>query len=319
MKRSSSKRTSPKRPQRSKPEKLKKHEDICAYCDRKLNQAESALFVEEEVGRTFCAESCINAFFGTEIERLEREYLNALSPDDLSSEEREKAAHLRWNTLQEPQEIWRERTLSGDYRYTLISEFKTKAKTLWCVCICLFLRGEPSFLYLAFVTRKKDLTDRYRRGERMQRVKRSASTEAPSEGSEQEPTTGLTDGLADPWTEDEIQLAERIRGQKADDIGVEEYSEYESYTEETLEKPDEVWSYPSSKDKEIKYFHFIKQYKDEEGALWYVVVARETDQEDQLEITDVFPTRDPQMMQRYRKGNQEHGEPEEQTVSRMVH
>ena len=100
--------------------------DACHTCAKKLSgDAERALFVEEEVGRIFCSEACIATFFTPEITRLEKEYFKRLQPSDLSAEERESLAHLRWITLQEPDEIWREKTLSGDFRYTLISDFKT--------------------------------------------------------------------------------------------------------------------------------------------------------------------------------------------------
>src|SRR6185437_11906083 len=83
-------------------------EETCQHCSKTLMSDERALFVEEEVGRIFCSEACIAAFFAPEIERLEKDYLRKVSGSDLSKEERESFSHLRWITLQEPDEIWRE-------------------------------------------------------------------------------------------------------------------------------------------------------------------------------------------------------------------
>ena len=148
-------------------EKVQSTEELCQNCAKDLKGSLRALFVEEEIGRIFCTESCIASYFTPEIERLEKGFFKRLSPSDLSSDEREQFAHLRWITLQEPDEVWREKTIAGDYRYTLISEFEPSQKKVWCICICLFLRGEPSFLYLAFTTLNAAMSNYYRKGEQL--------------------------------------------------------------------------------------------------------------------------------------------------------
>ena len=349
MKRTSTKRAPPKRQQgkpgapsnkRAPASKAKaqakvseKAADICGHCENALGSAERALYVEEEVGRTFCSEDCIAAFFAPDIQRLEKDYFKHLPDDELSEDDREKHSHLRWQTIQEPQEIWREKTLNGDHRYTLISEYRVKNKTLWSVCICLLLRGEPSFLYLAFVSRKPEFIDRYRRGERVQRVKATKSQAAgedqavvgegaEAEDADDEAPKPMMDGLAEPWTEDELLIAERARLMKDTDIASDTYTQYEHCVEATLEKPTEVWGWESKDGGETpqKYYHFIRHY-DDKSPFWYIIVAKETDQEDQLEIVDLFPTRDEDLVSRYRRGEQEMGESEEQqpVVSRLVH
>ena len=187
----------------------------CRCCGKDLSARDArALYVEEEVGRIFCTEDCIAEFFTTDIERLEKEYFSKLSRHDLSAEDRESLEHLRWVTLQEPDEVWREKTLAGDYRYTLIAEFIPGNTKIWCVCICLFLKGEPSFLYLSFPTRNQALVGFYRRGERMewnkaegQKSKGRGKGRGQPRLAEPSQAEGLlrqpTDRLADAWTEDE--------------------------------------------------------------------------------------------------------------------
>jgi len=256
--------------------------DGCKGCGKHLGADDRALFVEEEIGRVFCSEECISSFFSPDIERLEKEFFRRLSSSDLTGEEREKFAHLRWITLQEPDEVWREKTLAGDYRYTLISEFQPATKKIWSICICLFLRGEPSFLYLAFTTKNAAMVATYRRGEQVEWVRPEVSGSAQQAARRSAETEGETgsDRLADPWTEDETFMAQANSERREDDIPATEFSLYQSCVEEALETPDEVWT--STMTAPVggvapKMYHFIRYYPDEKPAYWYIVVARETD------------------------------------------
>jgi len=325
-------------------------EEKCHHCQTGLENRERALFVEEEIGRVFCSEECISEFFAPEVERLEKEYLRRLSPSDLTGDEKEKLAHLRWVTLEEPDEIWREKTLSGDHRYTLISEFRPGNRPVWCVCICLFLRGEPSFLYLAFPTKNAAMVNAYRKGERVQwekptreQVVQEAREAAGVPESDDPVANGqvlitpsgprLIDGLADNWTEDETRRAQLVQHRRRDDIPADQYEQYQGCMEETLEAPDEVWTLQLDEEErkgstdpldQLRIYHFVRQYPaDAEGAqepgYWYVIVARETENEEEIEILDAFPTRDGDLVENYRRGTQEvgHGEPGAQ--GRLVH
>jgi len=327
------------RQSKQKPSKkaLEKASDArCHACERTLEQDERALFVEEEVGRVFCSEDCIVTYFSPEIERLEQEYFRRLRKNELSGEERERYAELRWKTLQNPSEIWREKTLSGDFRFTLISPYADKGgKTIWNVCLTLFLRGEPSFLYLAFVTQDSSLIDHYRRGERLRwkPVEGSeregvASASADRQGGEvlragSRGKSERSDGLASPFTAEEMLRVRLLQARKDDDIPLEEFSRYERYIEVTLQGPDEVWTFKGSDKRQPGLFHFMRNCGKEEGAgipLWYIVVARETDDDEHIEILDAFPTRDVGLVESYRCGNQEIGHaPQPVATGRFVH
>lgn len=302
--------------------------ETCQNCGKTLVSDDRALFVEEEVGRIFCCEGCITGFFTPEIERLEKEYHRRLSQNDLTKEERESYSHLRWITLQEPDEIWREKTLTGDHRFTLISEFQPGTKRIWCICICLFLKGEPSFLYLAFTTRNASMANAYRRGERMEWAARKGEQQAPAveaaEGDVEAAQEDLrSDRLADEWTDDETFLAQVNQERREDDIAPEEFTGYQHCLEETLETPDEVWSWTMG-GSSVKLYHFIRHYRpdpdDEEGqGYWYLIIARETEDEEQIEILDAFPTQDGILVDRYRRGEQEVGHTAPGPATRVVH
>jgi hypothetical protein len=272
----------------------------CIQCDKLIPEREEALFVEEELGRIFCGEGCIVSHFTPDIEKLEREYGKHVSQNDLGSAERERYAHFRWMALENPEEVWRESMPKGDFRYTLISEYQPEKSKVWAVAVCLMLRGEPSFLYLAFVTSDRHLVDVFRRGEQMKVVRELSGSEG-SETSE-EPQAPISDRLAEPWTEADSLRALLLKGRKESDIPAEDFGFYQKCLEETLQNPNELWSYLPKSAKRI--YHFIKRY-EQESPFWYVVIAKDAADETQIEIIDVFPTRDQELVQLCRHGKKE--------------
>lgn len=282
-------------------------QEHCTSCGKGLKGEDRALFVEEEVGRVFCSEDCITQHFQPEIDLIEKEYFKFRPKDDLTPEEREQYAHLRWVTIQEPDEVWKEKRPSGDYRHTLISQFKPGAKPIWCICICLFLRGDPSFLYMAFPTRSKALVDRFRKGKKINWAK-GESTSSSGEGAplELEAEGDRTDGLADGWSQSETVRAEIHKTRSSNDIPEEEYGLYENLLEKTLESPDELWVMESKDDGEPDRYQFIKHFPDEDnGPVYYIVIAQESEQTEHLEVIGQVPTRDEKVANQYRKGRQE--------------
>jgi len=319
-----------------------------------MGPGDRALFVEEEVGRTFCSEECIGEHFSLDVERLDSEFQNLLSPSDLNEKQREDLSHLRWNTLKEPDEVWREKTLSGDYRYTMISQFELETRQVWCICISLFLRGEPSFLYLSAVSRNAAIAEHYRRGERVSWVKRNSAAKSikitPEFSTEQQALDGTVipgsdpdlmeaagfkvepaDGLAlDGWSTEEALRASVNTERGENDIPEEQFAAYQSCIEETLQGPNELWSMEAvTEDEEVRLYHFIKHYPQggaaDDTGFWYLIIAREVPasdtEEEHLEVLDAFPTRDVDLVARYRVGSQEleSGPAAEAPATRVLH
>ncbi len=305
----------------------------CIHCDRELGVNEQALFVEEEVGRIFCSEKCILDHFEPDIRKLEKSYRNLSDDGELADAVRDKLAHLRWKTLENPKEIFVERTVSGDKRYTLIGEFQLGGETIWCVCISLFLRGEPSFLFLSFITRLQTSVEHYRKGDPIQVDQlRTGGRDAGH------PVLGMDaparfDGPASDWTEEETYRAGVNRERTKDDISPKEFAAYERCVNPTLEAPDEVWSAergaiapiredltdPNLRQEPTRVLHFIKHFAEGTGH-WYILIARESDEnEDEMEILDCFPTRDPDLVDKYRIGTKEMGSEEPLPGSRLIH
>lgn len=293
----------------------------CVCCNRELREEDRALFVEEEVGRIFCSEECILNFFSPEIERLEADYKRQVSDSDLNEAESEKLAHLRGSTLGDPDEIWRELKVNGDYYYTMISEYSYKKKPIWSVCISLFLKGEPSFLFMSLVTKNPALVDEYRKGERVEWMKQQKNGGKPKDAEESlQDDEGGTASLAPTFTDDEKFRSQVTRHRKKTDIPASEFEAYHYCLDDTLKHPDEVWSWVNNSGHKGKVFHFIKHYPKETPSFWCVIVARETEDREQLEILEVYPTNDPAWLEHFRFGSQDIGESTTtQSSGRVLH
>lgn len=297
----------------------------CICCGKTLKSDDQALFVEEEVGRVFCSEDCIVSYFSPEIQNLEEEFNSRYSAQkDFNDKEREQFNSFKLKVLEGPDEIWRERTLAGDFRYYMIGEFLHRKKPFWVVCISLFLRGEPSFLYMTIVTKDPKMLDFYRRGEKVEWVKPSASAFSSQKISlgENEESAPPTDRLAESFTEEETFRANLMSYRRDDDIPVEEFEQYQDCVEQTLQTPDEVWSWSAAKTGSPNVYHFLKGYPARGKQLFFIILARETTNPEQLEILEAFPTRDPAMVERFRVGTQEiggEGHQKQAASSRVLH
>lgn len=280
--------------------KARKKRDVklhhnCVNCGKKMGSKERVLFVEEILNRTFCSEECISGFFSDQVEALEKRFKKYRPKSDLAPAEREKYAHLRWVTLQNPDEVWEEQLPSGDVRYTLISEFQPGKEKIWSVAVCLLLQGEPSFLFLSFPTRSKSLVDRFRKHIQVERLE-DLNFSAPF------------DGLADHWSETDALRAKIHEIRPESDFPTVQFSRFAPALEKTLEEPSEVWKLEGLDEAEPSTYHFIRRFEAKElvkEPFWYVVIGRETGESDQLEILEAFPTKFESVVRNFRKGSQE--------------
>ncbi len=262
----------------------------CVCCQTPIVARDSAYFVEEEIGRLFCSEECIIQYFRPEIQILEKTYFKTVLPTELNADVRESYAHLRWRALEAPSETYQEKLASGDLRYSFVAEGDHDGEKVYGVSVCLMLRGEPSFLFIAFVTRHRSLVDAFCRGRPVTLTReRHEDSPVPSR-----------DRLADSWTADDSARAGLVQYRTQEDIPEQAFSEYEDCLEATLQDPTELWNYDDSGKKKV--YHFIKEYERKER-FWYVVIARDAEDPTQIELVDAFPTRDPLLIERARLGS----------------
>lgn len=262
----------------------------CVCCQTPIVARDSAYFVEEEVGRLFCSEECIIQYFRPEIQILEKIYFKTVLPTELTADVREAHAHLRWRALESPSETYEEKLPSGDLRYAFIAEAQHEGEKVYGVSVCLMLRGEPSFLFIAFVTRHRSLVDAFCRGRPVTFTR---------ERHEDVPVVPSRDRLADSWTADDSARAGLVQHRSPEDIPEESFKDYEDCLEETLQDPTELWNYDDTGNKKV--YHFIREYERKEN-FWYVVIARDAEDPSQIELVDAFPTRDSMLIERARLG-----------------
>jgi hypothetical protein len=264
---------------------------LCVCCQTPIVARDSAYFVEEEVGRLFCSEQCIIQFFRPEIQTLEKLYFKTVLPTELSADVREAHAHLRWRALESPSEAYEERLPSGDRRYTFVAEGNSDGERTYGVSVCLMLRGEPSFLFIAFVTRHRSLVDAFCQGRPVTLTRESHQDEPAS--------PAPRDRLADDWTADDSARASLVQHRSENDIPEAQFPDFEDCLEGTLQDPSELWQYEVSLERNV--YHFIKEYTRAEK-FWYVVIARDAEDPAQIELVDAFPTRDADLVERARAG-----------------
>lgn len=281
-------------------------EDQCAQCHSKLVSPEATLFVENEVGRNFCSETCILDFFHPEVEAAERRHHAWRKPTDFSESQTMAWEHLKLDLLRQPNEVWRYLNEKLEPRYFLIRAVQTpEGRAAWAVGNCLLLNGEPSFLFYWFVTKDSSLVDKYRMGESRSNQLRDSQDESSSGESP-------VDRLAESWTREDSIRVSILGTRKTTDIPDDEFEQYQDCVDSTLKDPNEVWSRQDEDQKSQKVFAFIRKFqktsqRETTAVYWYVVLAKETEDPDQLEIVDLFPSRDSSYVDHFRIGVQEVG------------
>jgi hypothetical protein len=263
----------------------------CAECSKQLNNSNNFLFVEKEIGRVFCSESCILNYFQPYVSAMEDNLLSLRNDaQDVPLSLFEKFLVLRKQTYENPDEIWvyedRENTLgvlgtNGDKIYHYISEHFIEGQKIYYCVVCLCLDGSPSFVFLSFPTIDLDLLDAYRKGQLIYDSSREDTIEEiPKEILEKIEmlTPKLKNSNSDldkpevseiSESDSKITLFQKILQdhRSLDDIPVQDFQHYEGLVEPTLINPDEIWYLPYSVNKPnvlgkamAECFIFITQY-----------------------------------------------------------
>lgn len=295
----------------------------CVYCGSKFEEEAKIFLVEEDLAREFCSESCIMQYFLPEVEHFDREYQSIRSKNDFTQAEQERFSDLKRQTIEAPHAVWRQKAISGHYYYYLISEYIIGNEKVWYICVALFLNHGPSFLFLGVATRDPKLLGHYQRGESLrvdELYSRVGKLEEYVEGSApREPTDGVA---SDGWSNFEVIAADLRRNRKTDDIPISDYPKFQKLVQPTLDSPEEVWvnTVQDQKKHEVRMFHFIKSFEEKDvDFFWFIVVARELEETEEIEIVDCVPTIDPDLVDQYRRGTQEVGAQVGQSNQRMVH
>jgi hypothetical protein len=274
---------------------------FCENCRKELELDDQVFFVEDATGDYFCSEECIQEYYGPVSAHYFQQNLSMRDPHDIPSTEFEKYEKYTSLCLEKPKEVWADDGEGGERYYFYISEFSDVGGTFHYIVMCYCLENEPTFVLLAFPTRDKALANAYRKGKKIDLRFEAVESKPPVE---QASAGGIQGASLD---ERGIALKEEmLKNRIKSDIKPDEFEEHSFLLEETIENPDEAWEMDSG-DERDSLLMLITQHDEK---LHYIVIcARDQNKENQAtwRVLYHFPTGDPGLVQRYRRGNQREG------------
>jgi hypothetical protein len=268
-----------------------KYSDFCQSCRRALNTDEKIVYVEESANRYFCSEKCIRTYYDPMAEYYRQQMMGIRDPHDISEADFGDYESYAPLCLSNPDEEWVDTTEFGETITFFLSNFTNEGGKFTYVVACFCLEDEPTYILLSFPTRDKKLAEEFRRGEKVERKEEDDDVGEP----EVSPVLA-EDFLARQGNAIEEEM---LRHREPDDIPQKEFEEYVHLVDQTIENPDEVWELQDEGDNPI--LTLISQHEEN---LHYVVICTFESNEGQesWRVIYSFPTRDPALVQRYRRG-----------------
>ncbi len=267
-----------------------KYVDFCQRCRVPLGPDDKVMYVEEGTNRFFCSEKCIREYYDPASEFYRKELAELRDPHDIPDAEFQKYESYAPLCLSNPDEVWFEETEHGDGFYFFIGNYTNEGGRFSYVVMCFCLELEPTYIIMAFPTRDKKLVEVFRRGEQVDMA------------AEEEASEPVTTAAKETLLENQGKALEEemLRWRSKDDISPDEFEEYSHYLEQTIEGPDEVWELQDEKESAI-----LTLIGSPEDGLTYIVICTldgGMEGQESWRVLYNFPTRDPALVQRYRRG-----------------
>ena len=250
------------------------------------------IVIDEPKGLVFSTEDDLYKHFLPQIQALEKEYFENRGQEDVHDKEFHRYEGLLSHVLDDPDEVWEDtETFKGMKVYSFVGHFTSGEDSVYYVALTYMTAETPSFVFLHFQSRQIEAVDRFRRGNLvydrvMKEVEKGAvEGDALTEGDD------LAVGL--------YRAMLKLRSEK--DINEEKFKEYEELREKTIEEADEIWRTNDLAGNIL--VSFIKEFPDEaQRDLTYVVVTIEDTPSSSHALLFSFPTRDKNLVDRYRHG-----------------
>jgi hypothetical protein len=272
-----------------------KYSDFCQSCRRALGTDEKIVYVEEGSSRFFCSEKCIRSYYDPMAEFYRQEMQGIRDPHDIPEADFSEYESYAPLCLSNPDEVWMDQSENGENVYYYLANFTNEGGKFSYVVMCFCMEMEPTYILLSFPTRDKKLVEEFRRGEKLE----LADPVEESAAAEPEVSPHLNeDFLAKQGNAIEEEML-RHRGPK--DIPKAEFDDYAHLMEQTIENPDEVWELQDAGDANT----LLTLISQQEENLHYVVICTYDQKQENQESWRViynFPTNDPSLVQRYRRG-----------------
>lgn len=270
----------------------------CSECKTVVNELDQLLFIEPATSKGFCSERCIEDFYNpliTHFENLERKLREeySLGHEVIRTPMDDKS--LIEAVISQPGEVWQNQNELGESLFTYIRHFGDYS----AVVIATVYNDEASFVFFRTLTRSKVLLEEFRSPDKSQKQQPQVDPER-------------TFSEADMMFMQELEskksrlLADLLVKRSNDDIPFENFSDYESYFQDCLEMPDEIFE---SKDKEgDTFFVYIKSFLHDGKDFFYIISClkrRDTETAGDIHIFPVlaFPTLDVELVREFRNGS----------------
>jgi len=263
----------------------------CYQCG-KVVEEKNAFIVDEEKDLIFCSEECLYKHFAQPIIDLEKEFGATRSQQDILQSEFPKYEECLGALLEAPSEIWEDtETFPGLVLHQYIGEFVVEEQNIFYVAIVRQTKDAPSFVFLHFPTIETQLVEHYRRGRMTYDKSQSELEIETSEG----------DALEEGDERAKVLFEAMLSVRQKNDLPEPDFEKYLSLRQESIEEADEIWRHTDLEGNTL--VHFIKECEFENEMIHYIVVTIEDGPSGSHFILFSFPTKDSQLVERYRQGD----------------
>lgn len=263
--------------------------------DIKPRKKNEPIVIDEEKGWTFDTEEELLKHFEADVRTLEEDFLARRPQDDILLEDFQRYEDCLSFLLADPLEVWHDLdALKGSGLHTYIGEYEDEKdkETIYYVAQVYVSHGEPTFIYLHFPTKNSEFLKTFRKGRMIFDHTRKDAPMGAAEGDALGEGDELAVGLYNAMT--------KLRNDK--DIQEHDFLAYVLLRESTIEEPDEIWRNRDFQGNVL--VSFIREYHDydERGDLYYIVITVEEAASNSHSLLFSFPTRDTNLVDRYRHG-----------------
>ncbi len=250
---------------------------------------EEEIIIDKDKGLVFKSESEMYAFFEGDIDKLEKEFFSQRKKTDLSEKTFTKYEDHLERLIEDPDEVWEDTALTEHNNLAIFIKHFPKAD-LYHIALVYLTEDIPSFIYLHFPTKDIDLVEYYRKGENIY-DKIIDNKLGAIEGDSLFEGDSLARGLYEAM----------LKLRSSTDIAEEEFLSYAQFREEGIEQADEIWRSNSTYGRPL--VTFIKEFTlTNDEVFYYLSVTQEDEDTNTHALLFSFPTKDEQLVDRYRNG-----------------
>ncbi len=274
---------------------------ICNECKKVVHSIEDLLFIDDENTAAFCSEECIEKYYAPVskfFQKYEKEKRAELKVKEIDIEESLNDLNLLNSTLNSPTSIW---FLENELNEKIYFYIK-KIEELYYIVICFTHENRPSFIFHVTCTKSEELKEYFEVGEMVDDIE--GFIEGVNLPSKQ--FVDLDDETHQVLeSKKSIFLAQLLDKRKDDDISYEKFHEYDSYINDVLEDPDEI--YRSKDDENDEILCYFKVLSKDNQTFYYLVISMDYGEDPESGMQAIlpiltFPTTDPDLVKCFTTG-----------------